>query len=207
MAGSKDEEVSGYDDFGTAGNSRHEHEQANNESGDGLPGAIRRTRGEADAHSRHPGPQGQAARDDAIIGAARILDTATDEELERAGLYRDNNQIVSYSGQLPPPGIFYSFSPEHQERMCRWVDSFTVEESRRQNRAVDAAIRNANRAQIYNFVFNAVVVVLTFVAFLVTGEAAAFLGFALPGVSIAANVAIDAKEKKGAENNAENRNE
>lgn len=91
--------------------------------------------------------------------------------------------------------------------MCRWVDSFTVEESRRQNRAVDAAIRNANRAQIYNFVFNAVVVVLTFVAFLVTGEAAAFLGFALPGVSIAANVAIDAKEKKGAENNAENRNE
>ena len=87
--------------------------------------------------------------------------------------------------------------------MCRWVDSFTVDESARQDKALDDAIKNSNRSQLFNFIFNGTIVVLTFVAFLVTGDPTAFLGFLLPGISVISNVYIEVRGGKEGKQSAD----
>lgn len=193
---SNEEEVSGHDHVGAHLDAGHGHEQENCQGGQDFPSALERAYEEDVDDAYGDGPQIGGPRDQEIIDAAGVLDSASDEELERVGLYRENQQIVSYSGQLPPPNIFYAFEEDVRERMCRWVDSFTVDESARQDRALDETIKNSNRSQYFNFVFNGAIVVLTFVAFLMTGDAAAFLGFLLPGISVISNVYIEVKGGK-----------
>lgn len=51
----------------------------------------------------------------------------------------------SWSGLLPRPDSFQKY-PEHvQERMMRWNDSFTSDESKRQDKLVDAEIEQARK--------------------------------------------------------------
>jgi hypothetical protein len=44
---------------------------------------------------------------------------------------------------LPPPGDFNQYEPDVRERMMRWNDATTVDESHRQDRLVDEQIRQA----------------------------------------------------------------
>lgn len=51
----------------------------------------------------------------------------------------------SYSGALPPAPMFNEYDERTQERMMRWNDAFTVDESRRQDRLVEAEIEQARK--------------------------------------------------------------
>lgn len=53
-----------------------------------------------------------------------------------------------WSGMLPPPDEFYKFAPEDRERMMRWNDSGTVDESVRQDRLVDVEIEQARKGPV-----------------------------------------------------------
>lgn len=96
---------------------------------------------------------------------------------------------------LPHPDIFYKFDEAHQERICRWNDSFTIDESRRQDRALDTAIRNANVASIASIAFNMLTTLGTIVAFVMTRDPYMLAGLALPGLSIAGNIAISIRRE------------
>lgn len=64
-----------------------------------------------------------------------------DEELVRAiSMLVQSGISESYSGMLPRPSDFNKYPADVQERMCRWNDAFTVDESNRQNQLVKAEI-------------------------------------------------------------------
>ncbi len=56
------------------------------------------------------------------------------EELARAiSMLIHSGISESYSGMLPRPDDFNKYPADIQERMCRWNDAFTVDESNRQD--------------------------------------------------------------------------
>lgn len=55
-----------------------------------------------------------------------------DEELVRAiSMLVQSGISESYSGMLPRPSDFNKYPADVRERMCRWNDAFTVDESNR----------------------------------------------------------------------------
>ncbi len=66
-----------------------------------------------------------------------------DGELVRAiSMLVQSGISESYSGMLPRPSDFNKYPADVQERMCRWNDAFTVDESNRQNQLVKAEIES-----------------------------------------------------------------
>lgn len=55
------------------------------------------------------------------------------------------SQDVSWSGALPMPDQFYQYHDADRERMMRWNDAGTADESARQDRLVNAQIQQAER--------------------------------------------------------------
>lgn len=49
----------------------------------------------------------------------------------------------SWSGMLPPPDDFAKYPQAVQERMMRWNDAWTTDESARQDKLVDAQVQQA----------------------------------------------------------------
>lgn len=97
-----------------------------------------------------PAGRGESAEADGSPGdaVARILDALP--EPERDDLARILTVLTAsgssdWSGLLPPPEKFYSFEPGDRERMMRWNDAGTVDESARQDRLVDAQIVESHR--------------------------------------------------------------
>ena len=81
--------------------------------------------------------------------------------------------------------------------MVAWNDAKIIEESKRQDRIVDAGIKEARRENTFSFVLNAGFALISLIAFLVTKDPASFGFLAVPGVSIVINgISILKKEKK-----------
>lgn len=81
-----------------------------------------------------------------------MLDSVSEEELEAIGIVTAEGSREEYfSGMLPPPSIYNGYDDATKERMCRWNDAFTVDESNRQNQLVAAEIEQAKRSQAMSF--------------------------------------------------------
>ena len=191
MTAEEEREVS-YDSGRTAGSSGFRPEPLDQEGRQDIEAGIGNETPE-NAEGEAAGLQAQRASE--IAAAARILSTATEEELVEVGLIEKEDLVVAYSGMLPHPDVFYKFHESHQERICRWNDSFTIDESRRQDIALDAAIRNANIASIASIAFNTLTTFGTIIAFVLTRDPHMLAGFALPGLSIVGNIAVSIREK------------
>ncbi len=76
----------------------------------------------------------------------------------------------SFSGMLPPPDLFRQYPVHVQDRMMSWNDAFTVDESARQDRLVDAEIAQARRGPYLSVGVVALGLFLALVAFLITGS-------------------------------------
>lgn len=94
----------------------------------------------------------------------------------------------SYSGMLPKPDDFNKYPSEVQERMCRWNDAFTTDESDRQDRLVDAEIAQAHKGMWISGVLFMLAMLFTLVAFLVTESQWSFGFLAVPVVSMIVNL-------------------
>jgi len=68
-----------------------------------------------------------------------------EERAQLAEVVLAASRTASWSGILPPPGEFRKYSPEVQERMLSWNDSFTSDESARQDKLVAAEVAEAER--------------------------------------------------------------
>lgn len=71
-----------------------------------------------------------------------------------------------WSGMLPEPDMFAQYPPEVQERMMRWNDAWTIDESRRQDLIVGASVTTSKRGQVMAVALCAVLAVLAFTLFL-----------------------------------------
>lgn len=130
-------------------------DSADTSPGEADPGQCRPERGtgvecpgrRGDASSGVPdaparadlGRQGQGGVSQEV--AAEDGDTA----LVRAVEMVVASQGRSWSGALPSPTDFYHYLPEDRERMMSWNDAGTCDESRRQDRLVDATIEQTRR--------------------------------------------------------------
>lgn len=126
--------------------------------------------------------------------AADTLANATDKELMDAGVIGPGLEsvsvqgLMSYSGALPMPEQFNAYDAETRERICRWNDASTVDESRRQDLLVENEIRQQERGALLAAVLMALFAVLSFIAFLVTRDPASFSLLSVPCLTVVGNV-------------------
>ena len=115
-----------------------------------------------------------------------MLASASEDELADAGLSELASIRAGYqwSGMLPSPDSFSKYDERTRERICRWNDSFTIDESRRQDRLVECEIRQQRAGAWMSFALFALFALLAFVAFLANGSAHAFWFLTVPGLTI-----------------------
>lgn len=132
-------------------------------------------------------------RREEIVAAARVLERASDSEIEAAGLSEmllQENREYHYSGMLPAPQHYREYDAETRERMCRWNDAFTIDESNRQNELVKNEIKQQNRGAWMTFFLLILISVLSFVSFVITKDAASFWMLSLPVANVIGNLFV-----------------
>lgn len=110
-------------------------------------------------------------------------DSRDQEELQLSQVLASFN----YSGILPPPEIFERYDDKTKERMCRWNDANTSDESKRQDRLVDHEIRQNKRGAVLSFVLMVIFVIATLYAFVTTHDKASFIFLSVPALNVIGN--------------------
>lgn len=117
------------------------------------------------------------------------ITSPNNEELARAlSVLVQSGVSESYSGMLPRPADFNAYPADVQERMCRWNDAFTVDESNRQNRLVEAEIEQSRKGMWFSVILFAAALAMSFISFLATSSPWSFGFLAVPVVSIIASL-------------------
>jgi len=189
MGGSLNGEVSGYDDSGTVGDSRHGLQQGFAEDGETLPQAHEPSSDIESSCSRND--ELEAPRLEAKVKS--FVDSLTDEERALLADGPENEIIASairtWEGMLPDPVSFSQYPDFAQKQMIAWNDARIIDESKRLDKVYDAFIRQKSRGQWMSFAINFLFILATFVSFVVlNGDPRAFGFLAVPGVSIVFNV-------------------
>lgn len=129
-----------------------------------------------------------------------FIESLADEEKAALASEQDDELVATmvstWQGMLPDPSSFAQYPEYAQRQMVAWNDTKLADESKRLDRIADAAISQANRGQWLSFALNAVFAVASFVAFILTGDAAAFGFLAIPGISVVFNIVKDNKSEK-----------
>lgn len=126
-----------------------------------------------------------------IKSAACVIESATDAELIDAGferLVRSEQRSISYSGMLPMPESFRAYPEEVQERICKWNDAFTIDESKRQDKLVDNEIKQQNRASWMTGALIALFSILAFASFIITRDKSSFWLLSVPIANVVGNL-------------------
>ena len=82
------------------------------------------------------------------------------------------------------------YDPETRERICRWNDAFTIDESKRQDRLVDNEIEQARKGPVRSMIMLIVFSAFAFISFMITRDAASFWFLAVPVVSVIGNLIV-----------------
>ena len=96
---------------------------------------------------------------------------------------------------LPTPDFYQKYDPETQERMKRWNDAFTIDESARQDKLVDGEIRQQNRASWMTFLLITLFCVMSFAAFIITRDRSSFWLLSVPVANVVGNMVKPAFSK------------
>lgn len=91
---------------------------------------------------------------------------------------------VLYSGMLPIAEQYRLYDERTRERMCRWNDAFTVDESARQSKLVENEIKQQDRASWMTFFLMIVFSAFSLICFLITRDAASFLFLSVPVANV-----------------------
>lgn len=110
----------------------------------------------------------------------------------------------SFSGALPPPDIFMQYPIEVRERMCAWNDAFTINESHRQDKLVDAEISQGKRGQWATIALFTLCILGSLIAFIMTRNPCSFILLSVPVCTMLTNMVLPVfsrssrgKEKSG----------
>lgn len=85
---------------------------------------------------------------------------------------------------LPRPEDFKNYPPDTRERMCKWNDAFTTDESARQDRLVDNEIKQSKNGLFVSVFLFATCIVCSLLCFIMTKSPYSFLFLSVPVVSI-----------------------
>ena len=141
------------DGNGIVDDPRSGQQQKARERPKGLDGESRLELGQDEKGSNIGKQEALDKRSEELLAAVDILDAASEDELESAGIVLSSeSQSVSFSGLLPHPDVHKLYDPETRERICRWNDAFTIDESKRQDRLVDNEIEQAKRGPILSMI-------------------------------------------------------
>ena len=185
------EEVVSDDGNGIVDDPRSGQQQKARERPKGLDGESRLELGQDEKGSNIGKQEALDKRSEELLAAVDILDAASEDELESAGIILSSeSKSVSFSGLLPHPDVHKLYDPETRERICRWNDAFTIDESKRQDRLVDNEIEQAKRGPILSMIMLTIFSLLAFVSFLVTRETASFWFLAVTVVSVIGNLIV-----------------
>lgn len=125
-----------------------------------------------------------------LVSAAKVLDQASPEELEEAGIIAvSETQMVSFSGILPHPSVFKEYDKDTQEWIKECSGAFTIDESKRQDRLVDNEIRQSNKSFNVSTFLIILSLVLSIVCYLISSNpwlSGLFVSY--PIVSVIGNV-------------------
>lgn len=111
------------------------------------------------------GPAGSADGKGSGALEGELLERVAElDENERDGLLTALRLSRSWAGLLPDPDSFARYKPDVQERMMCWNDSFTIDESRRQDKLVDAQVELAKKTSWRSTVIVLVCLVLAALA-------------------------------------------
>lgn len=141
-----------------------------------------------------------------LVAAANLIKNASEEDLIEAGVISKSEtemMSVAYSGMLPHPSIYKMYDDETRERMCRWNDAYTIDESKRQDKFVDSEIKARNRAQWIStllMVAAFVCAIVTYALYQNTVLSCAFI--AVPFITVLANGIQAVKPKSKPDNNS-----
>ncbi len=115
---------------------------------------------------------------------------ASESELKDAGLEAIVGASYSFqwSGMLPSPDEFNKYDEQTRERICRWNDAFTVDESARQDRLVDNEIKQQETGVAMTFVLVVAFGLAAFVSFLITRDIASFGFLSVPLLNFLGNL-------------------
>lgn len=177
-----------------------EHDENNDDSRTGqFPSAGGDSQGiDADGATEpqkaDEGPHGVVDRDGAVRpeeGSGAIAQNAfpelSDHELGKL-LVAEAGSF--FSGALPPPDIFMQYPAEVRERMCEWNDAFTINESCRQDKLVDAEITQGKRGQSATITLFALCILGSFIAFIITRDPCSFILLSIPVGTVLANMML-----------------
>lgn len=114
---------------------------------------------------------------------------------------------LGWAGLLPDPDSFAKYPEYVQRSMVAWNDAQILDDSKRMDRLVDTAAKTVSREGVFTFVLNLVFALLAFAGFIITGSMASYGMLAIPGISIAVNVAQKSRERKAGNEFPPNREE
>lgn len=126
-----------------------------------------------------------------LLAAANLIKSASEDDLIEAGVISGSEtemMSVAFSGMLPHPSIYRMYDAETRERMCRWNDAYTIDESKRQDKLTDFEIKSrilAQRISALLMVFAFICAVITYVVYHDPIFSGAFI--AVPFITVLAN--------------------
>ena len=165
-------------------------ERGSSEDAGVLDGAGEESSGPDGRREAHGQEIVRSPRSQELIHAADLLVAASESELKDAGLETIIGASYSrqWSGMLPSPDDFNKYDERTRERICRWNDAFTVDESARQNRLVDNEIKQQETGVALTFVLVLAFGLAAFVSFLITREMASFGFLSVPLLNFLGNL-------------------
>lgn len=105
-------------------------------------------------------------------------------------------QTGAWAGLIPSPEELAAYPEEVRGKIVQWTDAMVLDESGRQTRLVGLYARNSLIGHVITLLVSLSVVIGSLVAFVITGDPAAFAALALPGANVAGNVIISTKGGK-----------
>lgn len=178
-----------HDYDGTADNPRNEREREDHENVSSFPEGYADVNAGAENGCRHD--ELADLKEEAIRKALTDISGA---DLGEAIAEVEIAKYAEWSGLLPNPESFARYPEYAQRAMVEWNNANTIGGSKRMDKIVDSAIKEVHRDTTFSFVLNLVFAIATLIAFVLTGSAWSYGMLAVPGISIAINLA---KEKKG----------
>ena len=179
------------DDYGIAGDSRHEQQPEIAQDDAGVPEKDERSGQVPDDRRRDDEREQLIQAEEAIVESApeEIRDYIAEAML-----------VKGWSGLLPDPDSFSKYPQHVQDSMVAWNNAKIIDESKRLDKLVDAGIKQVNRENVFSFILNAGFAIISLIAFVATRDPASFGFLAVPGISIVFNgFSILRKEKSDSE--------
>lgn len=140
------------------------------------------------APSEVEGDDDADARREARELAPYIIDAIVENEESLNRLFIERSEI--WSGLLPDPESFSKYPDFAQRKMIDWNDAQIIDESKRNDKIIEAAIKQLKWGQILSFLVNVLSIAAAFWCFNTTGNAASFGFLAVPGAAIVVNIGL-----------------